>query len=759
MKKAKKILSLMLILIMCFSVMPMTELKIKASAATITFDQLNADKVFLKQPKGSVTCTLYAAAMMMRRYSMLRGDSNWSKITASSIKEMAWSGGLKNSFSYSNSDLNIDKIEVANVWLPMDGGNAAAIKKELKQCPEGIVIHSSKIPHAVLITDYTDGVFYCADSANGTDSGRISLSKAYGVTINNADSYWKVTSPVVDGPVIGQQHSYTTKYETAHPHKYYEECSCGDKKYTGKENELETCVECLSKHEKSFIGKMKVTASTKAVKALPVSSSDTIRNVSKNDEISVVAYLYNKYGNLWYKTSSGNYIHCSYLEVIQNDSLPPSNYLNAKFKVVCSEKNVKNDPISSSDTIKKIYRNEIINIIGYMYNEYGNLWYVLEDGGYVPHHYFSVVSSNIRTPSNYINADLISRADKSLRLEPSGSSEISGSVNKNSTVNVHGYVYNRFGNLWYMTNKEEFIFFSYLEHDTENSLLPSNYKYHTFTASDSKVEKTEPYEVAENNRIVSKGETVTTVGYLTNLYGNKWYITNEDYYVYPSNLKCIHQYNSKTTKPASCTETGIKTFICSLCSVSYTEAISKKSHSIVTIPAVSATCTKTGLTEGKKCSTCGTVTVAQQTVAKKSHSYSSSITTQPTCTKEGVKTYKCSCGANYTEKIAKKAHSIVTDNAIAATCTKTGLTEGKHCSVCGTVTVSQKSVDKTSHYDNNFDGKCDGCGISSATSSTPEAPVKSCSCKCHKGDFFFSIILFFQKLFGMNKVCACGVKH
>ena len=219
-----------------------------------------------------------------------------------------------------------------------------------------------------------------------------------------------------------------------------------------------------------------------------------------------------------------------------------------------------------------------------------------------------------------------------------------------------------------------------------------------------------------------------------------------------------HSYSSSVTTQPTCTKEGVKTYKCT-CSASYTEAIAKKSHSIVTISAVAATCTKTGLTEGKKCSTCGTVTVAQQTVAKKSHSYSSSITTKPTCTKEGVKTYKCSCGANYTEKIAEKAHSIVTDNAIAATCTKTGLTEGKHCSVCGTVTVSQKSVDKISHYDNNFDGKCDGCGISSATSSTPESPVKSCSCKCHKGDFFFSIILFFQKLFGMNKVCACGVKH
>lgn len=33
------------------------------------------------------------------------------------------------------------------------------------------------------------------------------------------------------------------------------------------------------------------------------------------------------------------------------------------------------------------------------------------------------------------------------------------------------------------------------------------------------------------------------------------------------------------------------------------------------------------------------------------HSYSSSVTTQPTCANAGVRTYKCSCGASYTESI------------------------------------------------------------------------------------------------------------
>ena len=226
-----------------------------------------------------------------------------------------------------------------------------------------------------------------------------------------------------------------------------------------------------------------------------------------------------------------------------------------------------------------------------------------------------------------------------------------------------------------------------------------------------------------------------------------------------------HSYSSTVTTSATCTKTGVKTFTC-YCGVSYTETIAKTAHNKnTTIPAVSATCTKSGLTEGKKCSACGTVTVAQQTVAKKAHSYTSSVTTQPTCTKEGVKTYKCSgCTASYTEAIAKKSHTIVVVPAVAATCTKTGLTEGKKCSACGTVTVAQTTINATGHKDNNFDGKCDNCGVSSTTPSdpTPEEPTKDCSCNCHKGGLaglLFKIINFFQKLFGMNKVCDCGVAH
>ena len=42
-------------------------------------------------------------------------------------------------------------------------------------------------------------------------------------------------------------------------------------------------------------------------------------------------------------------------------------------------------------------------------------------------------------------------------------------------------------------------------------------------------------------------------------------------------------------------------------------------------------------------------------------------------------------------------HKIVTDKAVAPTCTSTGKTEGKHCSVCGTIITEQKTVSATGH--------------------------------------------------------------
>ena len=118
--------------------------------------------------------------------------------------------------------------------------------------------------------------------------------------------------------------------------------------------------------------------------------------------------------------------------------------------------------------------------------------------------------------------------------------------------------------------------------------------------------------------------------------------------------------NGTVTTPATCQKQGTKTFTCTSCKVTKTESIPLTDHTEVIDKAVAATCTTAGKTEGKHCSVCNTVLVAQQTVPA-------------------------------------KGHTEVIDKAVAATCTAAGKTEGKHCSVCNTILVAQQTVPPTGH--------------------------------------------------------------
>ena len=64
-------------------------------------------------------------------------------------------------------------------------------------------------------------------------------------------------------------------------------------------------------------------------------------------------------------------------------------------------------------------------------------------------------------------------------------------------------------------------------------------------------------------------------------------------------------------------------------------------------------------------------------------------------------------------------------------------------------------VDATGHADKDGNGYCDA-------DNELLDPTVECECNCHKSGiskFFFNFILFFQRLFGANKECACGVAH
>lgn len=165
------------------------------------------------------------------------------------------------------------------------------------------------------------------------------------------------------------------------------------------------------------------------------------------------------------------------------------------------------------------------------------------------------------------------------------------------------------------------------------------------------------------------------------------------------------------TKSATCTADGEERSECSRCDYYETKAIKAKGHTEVKLSAVAATCTRTGLTEGEKCSVCGEILVAQKTVAKLAHTYKTTVK-EATCTSGGYTTYTCSkCSYSYTgNNVSSLGHDYV-------------------------------------------NGTCTRCG---------DSKTETCSCNCHKSGFagiIWKILRFFYKLFKTNKVCDCGVAH
>ena len=182
-----------------------------------------------------------------------------------------------------------------------------------------------------------------------------------------------------------------------------------------------------------------------------------------------------------------------------------------------------------------------------------------------------------------------------------------------------------------------------------------------------------------------------------------------------------HTYGSAViTKQPTCTSEGTKTKTCTQCGATVTETIAKLSHSYTTT-VVAPTCTTNGYTL-HKCSVCGT-SYKDNTTKATGHSYGNSVVTkQPTCTSEGTKTKTCTkCNATVTETIPKTSHKYA-DTVVAPTCTTDGYTLHK-CSVCGT-SYKDSTTKATGHsYGNSVVTKKPTC-------TSEGTAIKTCT-KCN----------------------------
>mgnify|MGYP000603369812 CR=1 FL=1 len=156
----KKLLSLVLTLVFMLTCLP----------AALAVD-LNVDAGFyFKQSRGG-TCTLASAAMMLRRRAYFDGLTDWSTVTENSVRSTAWSNGLSHSFTYKEMQVGYGTLPSRKQEKSADPDHPAFA------APGGIVLYDRSQPHAVLLTDYTNGNFYCSDPAGNISSGRIPLEK------------------------------------------------------------------------------------------------------------------------------------------------------------------------------------------------------------------------------------------------------------------------------------------------------------------------------------------------------------------------------------------------------------------------------------------------------------------------------------------------------------------------------------------------------------------------------------------------------
>ena len=160
------------------------------------------------------------------------------------------------------------------------------------------------------------------------------------------------------------------------------------------------------------------------------------------------------------------------------------------------------------------------------------------------------------------------------------------------------------------------------------------------------------------------------------------------------------KFGNPVTPEGACVKGDCKIYTCEDCKAKVTVGTPLE-HTPEVIPAIAATCTEPGKTEGSKCSVCGEVLKAQEEIPATGHTVVKVPAVAATCTEagktEGEYCSVCNEVLKAQEEVPATGHTVVKIPAVAATCTEAGKTEGEYCSVCNETLKAQEDVPALGH--------------------------------------------------------------
>ena len=141
----------------------------------------------------------------------------------------------------------------------------------------------------------------------------------------------------------------------------------------------------------------------------------------------------------------------------------------------------------------------------------------------------------------------------------------------------------------------------------------------------------------------------------------------------------------KVTKKATCTEDGLKVYTCKACGETKEEVLKATGHQHTELRnEKKATCTEEGYTGDTYCTDCGELIKKGSVTEKANHNWQLTKEEKATCEKDGSKTYTCAdCKETKTETIPATGHKFGDWQTVTTQSVFTGGVQKRICSICG----------------------------------------------------------------------------